>query len=76
MAASAREEVEGQKEEAKTDTGPRITESDGREEEIGWPQASKMHATLRFPGFKKADPLASHRGSTFQKKDWPRKQPG
>ena len=68
MASSAREEVEGQKEGAKTDTGPEITESDGREGGTSWPQASKMNATLQIPSFKKADPLVSRGGYTFQKK--------
>ena len=67
MAASAREEVEGQKEEAKTDTGPEIAESGGRGDEISWPKVSEMNATLQIPSFKEADPLVSHRGAAFQK---------
>ena len=67
MASSGREEVEGQTEEATTDTEPEIAESDGREEETNWPQVSKMNATLQIPSLNTVDPLVSHGGSTYQK---------
>ena len=76
MKSSTREEVEDQMEGAETEKWPEITGNAGCEDGISWPQASEMNATLQIPSFKKVDPLASHGGSTFQKKDWPRKQPG
>ena len=68
MASPTREGVEYQQIGAKNDTGHEIAESDGREDEISWPQKSEMNATLQVSSVKKADPLATHGGSTFQKK--------
>ena len=51
--------------------GADVTKNDKRGEEIDWPQLCEENARLQIPSFKKAGPLVSHGGSTFQRKRLP-----
>ena len=52
--------------------GADVTKSDKLEEEKNRPQLREENAMLQIPSFKKAGPLVSPGGSTFQRKWLPR----